>query len=161
MQVLKWQIHLVITKVYVMVVSTSLLLSCIILPVYDMAPLETWMWLWSKSGSCIKPPVRTRPALLRGGYRVKAGFLQLDNVGAYECFLPLWLFNHHPSQGQDQGEASWVVAAKYEEAHTFRATLLIFSALVACLPHPRPRLDLSKTIILRFLLCLFFSPLRL
>lgn len=39
----------------------------------------------------LKPPLGALPAFWRGGPRVKAGFLQLENVGAYECFQPLCL----------------------------------------------------------------------
>lgn len=91
----------------------------------------------------LKLPLETLPAFLRGGCQVKAGFLQLENVGAYECFQPLCLIitlcraKTRVRQARSQD-------AKYEEAHTFRTTLLIFCAPVTCLPHPSPSLDLPK-----------------
>lgn len=75
-------------KVHVRVLSTSLstaeTLSCIILLVYDMTPLGTFMQLWSKSADMLKPPPETLLAFFWRGHRGKAGFLQLENVGACE-----------------------------------------------------------------------------
>lgn len=143
MQILKCQMHLPTANVYVLVLSATWL----------QKPWVAWFCLFmtrclwtlgcnfeTSQVGILKPHLLTLPAIFSRGHWVKAGFLQLENVGTYEWFLPLSCRHglsspFHGAKSRVRQTRSWDV--QYKEAWTFRATPLTFCALVACLPHPR------------------------
>lgn len=71
-------------------------------------------------------------------------FLQLENVGAYEEFLPLCCRSFESCSFHRDKTRVRQAGMDFKEAHAFRATFLKFCPLIVCLPHYGLSSDLSK-----------------